>query len=238
MNTNEKPKIGYRCDNYNGVPCEERMNPYDCLSNEIWDMQNTDIIDTVNELYCGGSDKYLTEFSELVADGEFDDGLTTEDGKEWTNEEVYAYILKKVEEHTHIHIKYTLWLGSKDCVRERYMGEGDDMRKFDITNAVMLSDLGFKYDGCLFGFADEPKELEFANLGEAVMCQTYGRKNQLSGWYFEQITDVSDDDNLGCGNPDNPNHTIYPKCIVRFEDFKVDENGKPCPEKFVQDYDC
>ncbi|MBO4778403.1 MAG: hypothetical protein J5588_07920, partial [Bacteroidales bacterium] len=81
METNETHKIGYRCDGYNGADCFGRMNPYNCFDEEIWDMHNTDIIDTVNKLYCGGTDTYLTDFANKTENGDFDDGLVTDDGK-------------------------------------------------------------------------------------------------------------------------------------------------------------
>ena len=66
-------------------------------------------------------------------------------------------ILSCIEDETGKTIKYALWLATKEAVEELYDGDEQFIYEYDVTDAVILSDLGF--DGVLYGFENMPEPL-------------------------------------------------------------------------------
>lgn len=147
----------YRCDAFNAVDYTERFNPVDVVENEVFDYNNIDIFDTVNVLYCDNDDAQLHAFSIATADGDIEDGVLTVGDIEWSVEEVTDYVLDVVENATGVKVNYLLWLADLDSTISDYYEEGSDypIMKFDVSKAVVVSDLGS--EGVLYGFTDFPK---------------------------------------------------------------------------------
>lgn len=149
----------YRCDAFNAVEYKERLNPVDVIENEVFDYNNVDIFDTVNELYCDNDDAQLHAFSVVTADGDIEDDVLITGDVEWSVEDVTNYILDVVKNATRVQVKYLLWLADLDSVISDYYEEDSDypIMKFDVSQAVVVSDLGG--DGILYGFTDFPKPI-------------------------------------------------------------------------------
>lgn len=156
-------EVIYRCDAFNGVDYDRRINPYDVIQNEIFETGNTDIFSTVNELYCDSSDENLDDLENAIDMGEYDDDYIAtgdeEEPKRWSVKKVTDYILKTVQKATGVNVKYFLWLANLDAIKSDYYDKtsGRPILKFDTTKAVVISNLG---DSILYGFLEFPEPVE------------------------------------------------------------------------------
>ena len=157
-------KTAFRCDAFNGAPYYKRMNPVDVIQEEILELGNTDILDTVNSLYCGGEDLVIKGLLDAIENGDFNDEgvvISPEDWNIYEAPDIADYIQDVIKKKTGKSANYWLWLASKEAVEDLYANDSDEdtpILEFDITNAVVISDLG--YDGVLYGFAKEPEPLD------------------------------------------------------------------------------
>ena len=117
---------------------------------EISELHNADILDYVRNHYKlpGILKRNIDEYIQNIDDIEEGD-----DNVEYMLRE----ILSCIEDETGKTIKYALWLATKEAVEELYDGDEQFIFEYDVTDALILSDLG--YDGVLYGFETMPEPL-------------------------------------------------------------------------------
>ena len=126
----------------------------DVVSYEIFELGNFDSLHYIFRHYALPREirnKWRGYFRELIANGYVDDM----DDDELTAE--VRELLGVVGKSVGVNISYVLWLAEKESVVECYDGTEDNIDAYDISDGVVLSDLGF--DGKLFGFAKNPKPI-------------------------------------------------------------------------------
>ena len=84
--------------------------------------------------------------------------------KEWVEDydEIYWQEVQEALEDVFMHdlpirVRYALWLAPSDTVIEHYARPGGRIDAYDVSDAIVLSDLG--YDGVLFGFEKNPEPI-------------------------------------------------------------------------------
>lgn len=117
---------------------------------EISELHNADILEYVRDNYelPGILKRNITEYIENIDEIEEGDDVV---------EYMLREILSCIEDETGKTIKYALWLATKEAVEELYDGDEQFIYEYDVTDALILSDLGF--DGVLYGFENMPEPL-------------------------------------------------------------------------------
>ena len=117
---------------------------------EISELHNADILEYVRDNYDlpGILKRNITEYIENIDEIEEGDDVV---------EYMLREILSCIEDETGKTIKYALWLATKEAVEELYDGDEQFIYEYDVTDALILSDLG--YDGILYGFENMPESL-------------------------------------------------------------------------------
>lgn len=126
---------------------------------EISELHNADILEYVRDNYDlpGILKRNITEYIENIDEIEEGDDVV---------EYMLREILSCIEDETGKTIKYALWLATKEAVEELYDGDEQFIYEYDVTDAVILSDLGF--DGVLYGFENMPEPLNSEDDEEEV----------------------------------------------------------------------
>lgn len=130
-------------------------NAAEVIAYEIFELGNFDSLHYMFRNYRLSRElrrKWRGYFRELLGNGYVDD--MSDD--ELTDEvrELLASIAQEVGKP----INYVLWLASKSAVEQFYDGTENNIDAYDVSNAVILSNLG--EDGMLFGFETNPTPLE------------------------------------------------------------------------------
>ncbi len=112
---------------------------------EIFELENTDIIDTLGSTYFSDDTLESIMFRSLVSN-QFCSKLTALDATTFCER-----ILELLNKKTGKDLKYCLWLADLEAVRELYKGVNVDAYK---TSDVILSDLN--YDGSLYAYEESP----------------------------------------------------------------------------------
>lgn len=146
-------EVLYRTETYSG---SGERNVIDVMLFEIWELCNTDILDTLLESDLIKSEE-LRDRIKYVA--EYVDNLDDEDEVKELCEE----IISEINKNTGKHIKYAIWLAGYDAIvrHDENGGYGKDITseadidKYEIGD-VILSDMGKDDGGILYGYEDQP----------------------------------------------------------------------------------
>lgn len=141
---------------------EGYRNAAEVICYEIFELGNTDILDTLLEKTDYINDIKLRNLMAQIAD-ELEENGFVDDMPEDEKLSFAQTIVDEISTFTNKDIKYVLWLADKDVVMN-YYGRGElleeDIDAYEESD-VILSDCG--YDGCLYGYEEMPvpvKELE------------------------------------------------------------------------------
>lgn len=200
-------KTAYRCDAFNGRPFSDRLTPVDVIKNEILDYGNIDILETVNNLYCNGSNEFLTSIIDVVKNGDYNDSGVIMNDTAISGEDITRYILKVIKKATGKDVRYFLWLASLNAVKKLYArSENPDIKEFDVSDAVIISDLG--YDGKLYGYEEKPEPINNNDKNTKAMIDI-----------ILKIVTKTDSKLFKCAIPESYNDTIS------MEDLKNSVDG-------------
>jgi len=202
----KNPKTAYRCDAFNGRRFSDRLMPADVIKNEILDYGNTDILETVNNLYCKGSNEFLIDIAAAVKNGDYNDSGVIMNDTVISAKDIARYILKVIKAATGKDVRYFLWLASLEAVKKLYArSKNPDIKEFDISDAVIVSDL--EYDGKLYGYEEKPEPINNDKNTEVMID------------IILKIVTKSDSKLFKCAIPESYNDTIS------MEDLKNSVDG-------------
>ena len=145
---------------------------------EISELHNADILEYVRDNYDlpGILKRNITEYIENIDEIEEGDDVV---------EYMLREILSCIEDETGKTIKYALWLATKEAVEELYDGDEQFIYEYDVTDAVILSDLGF--DGVLYGFENMPEPLNSEDDDEINESEKKDEYNMIMKMLSKEI---------------------------------------------------
>jgi hypothetical protein len=149
----------FRCDD---DPKNRPMNPVDVISFEVFELNNTDILDYCLTNYI---DKQITKYPQfgntydIISAIEHDEEVREYWYDKYQNdfkdeENPIIKFIEMLETILHTKINFVLWLAEKTSVETLYMNSSCTVYEYK-TSDVVLSDLGF--DGKLFAYKDRPE---------------------------------------------------------------------------------
>lgn len=137
---------------------EGYRNILDVMTHEIYELNNTDILETLKNTILKQEKKLVNDINEILDD--IEKNIFFENHCEYDIREFMKECLKMINKKYKKDIKYCLWLADKNVVID-YYGKGklseDDIDKYQVSD-IILSDLG--YDGRLYGYEEYPKKEE------------------------------------------------------------------------------
>jgi len=137
--------IRYRSEDTYG---EGHRDIVEVMEYETFELENTDIIDTLGSTYFSDDSLESLTFRSLVGN-QFCSELTALDSTTFCER-----VLELLNRKTGKDLKYCLWLADLEAVLELYEGVNVDAYE---TSGVVLSDLG--YDGSLYAYEELPTPL-------------------------------------------------------------------------------
>lgn len=139
-------QVLYRNDSYNNSDGEIRKLK-DILVYEIFDLENTDILEYCSEHY-DLSEPLMNEMNGIIDGEELDEDAV---------EDLVKRLLTEISSLTGKILRYGLWLAKKDVVMNFYDGDEETISGYYVSD-VILSDLG--EDGILFAYETFPVQAD------------------------------------------------------------------------------
>lgn len=154
--------IKYRTERLWG---EGYRNVAEVMAHEVFELQNTDILDTLSETILSNTNKgkELKKISSVISCKMEDENIENMLDEYYENEELaiefFKEVLQAIKSITGKDIKYCLWLcdTKEDIINEYDMNKELDNNSFDAyeDSSIILSDLGV--GGKLYGYEEYPK---------------------------------------------------------------------------------
>lgn len=129
-------------------------NPIDVMSFESTELDNNDTIEYIRDNYLVNNTLLTKTANDLLHNYHNTDNYR----------KFFANALSHIATATGKNITHVIWLADKNIVENQYAAWNDstEMDEYDVSNAIILSDLG--NDGRLYGFDNEPKPIQTLQL--------------------------------------------------------------------------